>query len=123
MSRIMVVDDSNMARMVVRRCLEIAGYAEVDILEASNGKEALVQLKESSIDLVIADLNMPLMDGESLLQWMKSVPQYQDIPVIFVTSAKNSAKEEQLKNLGAFAVLGKPFHPSVLTEVLETVKL
>ncbi|MBF0286448.1 MAG: response regulator [SAR324 cluster bacterium] len=123
MERILIVDDSKVARMLIRRCLEIAGYADKEFMEAGNGKEALAELKKKTADLVIADLNMPLMDGEGLIKWMRKSSVLQDIPVIFVTSANNEARSAQLTKLGAKAILGKPIAPPRLAEVLESLNI
>lgn len=116
MKRILIVDDSNTARMVVRRCLEIAGFGDATFLEAENGKDALTILKQEPADLVVTDLNMPVMDGETFLRWVKGSPKTHDIPVVMISSAGNAAKEKQVLAMGALAVLGKPVSPGILKE-------
>jgi len=116
MKKILIVDDSTTARMVVRRCLEIVGFGDATFLEAANGKEALTILKQESADLVVTDLNMPVMDGETLLKWIKGSPKTHDIPVVMISSAGNAAKEKQVLDMGAHAVLGKPVSPEILRE-------
>ncbi len=120
MQRILVVDDSATARMFIRRCLEIAGI-EAEVVEASNGKEALALLKQNPTDVVMADLNMPLMDGETLLRWIKTTPKLQAIPVIFITSAKNTALAEQLSSQGAHTILSKPVNPATISEAFSSL--
>lgn len=114
MKTILIVDDSSTARMVVRRCLEIAGFGEARFIEAANGKEALTLLKQEPADLIVTDLNMPVMDGETFLKWVKGSPRTHDIPVVMISSAGNPAKEKQVLNLGARAVIGKPVSPEML---------
>ena len=116
---VLLVDDSTTARLFVRRCLEMSGLSEAEFFEAEHGKEALAVLKVHEIQLVIADLNMPLMNGKSLLKWMKTNKQYSHIPVIFITSAKNEASEMELLSLGAQEVLKKPISPANLAPVIE----
>ncbi len=116
--RILVVDDSGTARMFIRRCLEIIGIQGADIIEAEHGREALEKLKNDSADLVLTDLTMPVMDGETLLKWIKSNPKLCDLPVLVISSAGNEAKEEELKSLGAFGVLAKPVSPAKLNMFL-----
>ncbi|RLF53454.1 MAG: response regulator [Thermoplasmata archaeon] len=116
MKRVLIVDDSNTARMVVKRCLEIAGFMDATFLEAANGKEALTLLKQERADLVVTDLNMPVMDGETFLKWVKGSPKTHDIPVVMISSARNPAKEKQVLDMGALAVLGKPVSPEMLRE-------
>lgn len=118
MKRIIIADDSDTARMFIRRCLEIVGLREAEFIEAANGREALKFAKEESPDLLVTDLNMPVMDGETLLKWVKTSPRLVDLPVLVVTSAGNPAKEAQLKELGAFAVLNKPIAPAPLLKIL-----
>lgn len=119
MKRIVIADDSATARMVIRRCLEIIGLGEADMVEAPNGREALNRLKEEPTDLLVTDLNMPVMDGETLLKLVKGSPRLTDLPVVIVTSAGNPAKEVELTTIGAFAVLNKPISPATLLKTLE----
>ncbi len=119
MNRIVIADDSATARMFIRRCLEIIGLGEATLVEAENGREALSLLKEEDTDLLLTDLNMPVMDGATLLKWVKSSPKLHDLPVLVVTSAGNPAKEQELTALGAFGVLNKPVSPAVLLDALK----
>lgn len=118
MKRIVIADDSETARMFIRRCLEIIGLRDAQFIEAANGREALQQVKEADTDLLVSDLNMPVMDGATLLKWVKSSPRLTELPVLIVTSAGNPAKEKELLQLGAFAVLNKPIAPAPLLQVL-----
>lgn len=118
MKRIVVADDSQTARMFIRRCLEIVGFQDADIVEAANGKEALALVKEKPTDLLVTDLNMPVMDGETLVKWVKASPKVSELPVLVITSAGNPAKEAELLELGAFGVLSKPVSPPSLMEIL-----
>jgi two-component system chemotaxis response regulator CheY len=116
MNKIIIVDDSATARMIVRRCLEIAGCSDAEFIEAENGKEALALLKEHKVDFVISDLNMPIMDGEMLLKWMKASPKLNEIPLVILSSAINAAKDRVLLDMGAFAVMSKPISPAKINE-------
>ncbi|MDY0398870.1 MAG: response regulator [Desulfuromonas thiophila] len=118
MKRIVIADDSGTARMMIRRCLEIIGLQDATFEEAENGREALALVKKTATDLLVSDLNMPIMDGEALLQWVKASPKLVDLPVLIITSAGNPAKSEQLREMGAFAVINKPINPAILSEVL-----
>ncbi len=119
MKRIVIADDSTTARMLIRRCLQIVGLSETTFVEAPDGKEALELVKEESTDLLVTDLNMPVMDGQALLSRMKANPKLNEIPVLVITSAGNPAKEAELVELGAIAVLTKPVSPADLMKVLE----
>ncbi len=119
MNRIIIVDDSSSARMVIKRCVEIAGCSAAEILEAANGVEAIDLLKKYPTDLVISDFNMPEMNGMELLKRIKSSPRLHEIPVLMITSAANEQRVKELMELNAFAVLSKPISPAVLAETLE----
>ncbi len=118
MTRIIIADDSATARMFIKRCLEIIGLEDAETVEAEDGREALAAAKEQPPDLFLVDLNMPVMDGETLLKWVKASPKLCDLPVIFITSAGNPAKEAQLLEMGARCVISKPVSPPVLMKAL-----
>ncbi|MEJ2199509.1 MAG: response regulator [Desulfuromonadaceae bacterium] len=120
MKRIVIADDSATARMFIKRCLEIIGFSDATLVEAADGKEALTKIKEAPTDLVITDLNMPVMDGETLIKWIVANPKINQVPVLVVTSAGNPAKEAELLALGAMAILSKPVSPPALLEKLES---
>ena len=119
MKRIIIADDSATARMFIRRCLEIIGLGDAEIVEAEHGKEALAAAKEKLPDVLLTDLNMPVMDGETLLKWVKASPKLCELPVIVITSAGNPAKEAQLLKLGARQVINKPVSPPIMMQALD----
>ncbi|WP_051142077.1 response regulator [Paucidesulfovibrio longus] len=118
MERVIIADDSATARMVIKRCLEIAGLAGAEFLEAANGLEALELLEWGPPDLLVTDLTMPVMGGLDLLKRLKQEEEYRDMPVLVISSAKNDANARELIELGAFAVLPKPVNPAMLAEAL-----
>ncbi|BCA79096.1 response regulator [Desulfuromonas sp. AOP6] len=118
MKRIVIADDSSTARMFIRRCLEIIGLRDETFVEAANGREALAHLKEAPTDLLVTDLNMPQMDGEALLKWIRANPKLSSLPVVVITSAGNPAKEARLLELGALRVINKPVTPTILVDTL-----
>lgn len=117
--RILIVDDSGTARMLIKRCIEIAGYADADFVESKHGEEALVQLEAEKPDLVVTDLNMPVMDGMELLRRIRSREELADVPVIVVTSTGNEAREDELLREGATAILPKPVSPAVVADTMD----
>ncbi len=117
--RILIVDDSAIARSIIKRSLEICGFDETEALEAGNGNEAMETLKNEQVDIVFTDLNMPDMNGEQLLKRIKSSPKLFEIPVVIITSMKNPAKEKKLISEHAAAVLSKPLALPLLRQVLE----
>jgi len=101
--------------------MAFTGQNETEYTEAGNGKEALAKLKEFPADLVLLDLNMPIMDGATFLRWLRSSPKTNHIPVVVITSVDNAANREELLNLGATKVLSKPVAPSKLMPVLNEI--
>lgn len=122
LKRIVIADDSFTARMVIRRCLEMIGLEDAEIVEAANGKEALTKVKQAPTDLLLTDLNMPVMDGDTLIKWVKASPKLFALPVIVITSAGNPAREKNLLESGAAVVIQKPLSPAKLTESLKIIE-
>lgn len=108
---IMIVDDSSSVRDVVSIALKGAGY---DVIEASDGKDALAKLNGQKVHLIVSDVNMPNMDGISLVKEVKQHPQYKFIPIMMLTTESQDAKKEEGKEAGAKAWLVKPFQPPAL---------
>ncbi len=118
MKRIIVADDSATARMFIKRCLEIIGLDGAEIIEVEHGKQALAAAKEKPTDLLLTDLNMPVMDGETLVKWVKANPKLANLPIVVISSAGNPAKEKQLMEMGVHRVLNKPVSPPVMMDAL-----
>lgn len=119
--KIIIADDSSTARMIIKRCLEIAGFFDVEVREANDGQEALSLAKENQADLLITDLNMPNMDGRTLLKRVKASPRLTAIQVLVISSASNEAAEKELVELGALAVISKPITPSSVSQALQNI--
>jgi len=119
--RIVIADDSTTARMFIRQCLEIAGWPEAEYVEAANGREALQLLKQGTTDLLLTDLNMPIMDGRELVRRVTASPKMTGMPVVVITSSGNEARKQELLHLGANAVIRKPVNPMKIAECLEGI--
>ncbi len=118
---IVIADDSSTARMIIKRCLEIAGTADANFIEAGNGEEALKIVREQPIDLIVTDLNMPVMDGRALIRHIKASPKLTQLPILVISSVGNEASREDLIEQGAFAVIGKPISPASVAVALEDI--
>ena len=103
----LIVEESAVARKMIKRSLEIVGLQDSDFSEAENSVEALEILKDSEFDLVCTDLNMPEMDGTQLLKRIKNSPKLTDTPVI-ISSLTNATREKQLLSDHALKVFKKP---------------
>ncbi len=118
---ILIVDDSEVTRKVVRRAVVLSGLEVKGIHEAKNGIEALELLEREWIDVVIADLNMPGMGGEELVGRMAADARLAATPVIVVTSDRNQRRLEELRKRGVRAQINKPFRPETLRDAVARV--
>jgi two-component system chemotaxis response regulator CheY len=109
--KIMVVDDSNAVRQSLVFTLKGAGY---EVVEAANGVDALSLMREHSIGLFISDVNMPEMDGITLLKKIKADKDYNHTPVIMLTTEASGDMITEGKEAGAKAWMIKPFQPEQL---------
>ena len=108
---ILIVDDSASLRQVVKIALSNAGY---DVVEASDGKDALSKLGGQRYHLIISDVNMPNMDGIELLKAIKQHSTYKFTPVLMLTTESGEAKKQEGQAAGAKAWVVKPFQPQQL---------
>ena len=116
MASILAVDDSASMRQMVSFTLKGAGY---DVVEASDGVEALTIAKGRSVNLVITDVNMPNMDGISLIGELRKLPSYKFTPLLMLTTESSADKKQAGKAAGATGWIVKPFNPD---QLLATVK-
>lgn len=108
---IMVVDDSASIRQVVSIALKGAGY---EVIEACDGKDALSKMVGQKIHLIVSDVNMPNMDGITLVKEVKAHPKYKFTPIMMLTTESGDNKKAEGKAAGAKAWLVKPFQPPAL---------
>ena len=114
---VMIVDDSSSLRQVVSIVLKGAGY---EVIEAGDGDEAVAQLDGRRINLIITDVNMPRMDGITLVREVKKLPSYKFIPIMMLTTVSDEARKREGQAAGAKAWLVKPFAPAqMLTAVMK----
>ena len=115
---ILAVDDSKSILQMVSFTLKGAGF---DVSEAENGEDALTKAKSSSFNLVITDLNMPKMDGLTLIKELRASANYKFTPILMLTTESGDAMKAKGKELGATGWLVKPFDPDKLLEVVKKV--
>lgn len=108
---ILIVDDSGTTRAMIRKTLGLTKLPLGQLLEAANGAEALTLLGTHWIDLVLCDINMPVMDGHELVARMHDDPVLQTIPVAIVSTEGSEERITELRALGISAYLRKPFKP------------
>jgi len=117
MKTVMTVDDSASVRQMVAFTLKSAGYA---VIEAVDGKDALSKLK-GTVDMVVTDLNMPNMDGISLIKAIRAQAAYKFIPIVMLTTESQAGKKQEGKDAGATGWIVKPFKPEQLLAVVQKV--
>lgn len=116
MKTILAVDDSNSLRQMVVFTLKQAGY---NVLEATDGNSALGKARGQSADLVLTDVNMPGMDGITLVRELRALPAYRFTPILVLTTEAGPEKKQEGKAAGATGWIVKPFSPE---QLLSTVK-
>lgn len=117
--KILVVDDSKAMRMIVRRHIQEAGIADLEILEAANGQEALEAVRAHAPDLVFSDWNMPEMNGIDCLRALRA--EGNDVRFGFVTSESQPQMKDEAFDAGALFLIVKPFTPQSFQDVLVRV--
>lgn len=122
LSRIMVVDDSNTSRMIIKRCFQMAGESDIEFVEAEDGLDALTLLETEKVDLVVSDIKMPKMDGTTFIKKIRNHDSIKDLPVLVISSLGNEALEEELSAFNIEGILKKPLSPQKVSEFLEKMK-
>jgi two-component system chemotaxis response regulator CheY len=115
-ARVLIVDDSSVMRKIVERSLRQAGLEVQELLEASNGSEALTVVREHPVDLILSDINMPLMDGLEFVRQLRLIETAQNIPVIMITTEAGEAHVVQALSSGASGYIRKPFTAQQIKE-------
>lgn len=118
MATILAVDDSASMRQMVSFTLKGAGH---DVVEASDGKEALDKARGRQFDLVISDVNMPVMDGITLIRELRALTEYKFTPLLMLTTESGDDKKSEGKSAGATGWIVKPFNPDQLLATINKV--
>ena len=115
---ILAVDDSASLRQMVAFSLKAAGYI---VIEAVDGQDGLNKAKMKTVDLVLTDQNMPIMDGLTLIANLRQLNSYQNVPILMLTTESSDEMKQKGKAAGANGWLVKPFDPKRLIEVVQKV--
>jgi two-component system, chemotaxis family, chemotaxis protein CheY len=116
--RILAVDDSPSVRQMVKLTLSGAGY---EIVEASDGAEGLSKARASTLDMVVTDLNMPVLNGLGLIRELRKLPAYRGVPILFLTTESDPEMKQQAKAAGATGWITKPFQQDQLVAIVRKV--
>lgn len=122
--RTLIVDDSSLMRKMVERALRLAGLDMDEVLQAGNGEEALELLRAdatngSVLNLILSDVNMPVMDGLAFLEQRQKEKLAQGVPVIMITTEGNEAFVRRAIAAGAMGYICKPFVPEQIRAKIE----
>jgi len=112
---ILLVDDSASLRKMVSTTLKDAGR---EVIEAADGQEALDKAQDQPFDLVISDVNMPVMDGITLVKELRNLPDYKFIPILMLTTESSKAIKQQGKAAGVTGWIVKPFNPQKMLTIV-----
>ena len=115
---VLLVDDSSTIRKIVRIYLK---EKNCNIIEAENGLEALEKMAYSDVDMIITDLNMPMMNGMELISYIKRDMKSKDVPIIIITTEKEEDEKKKSIESGALAYIKKPFTKNILFQELNKV--
>lgn len=118
MASILAVDDSASMRQMVSFTLKGAGY---EVIEAVDGVDALNKAKGKTVNMVLTDVNMPNMDGITLIKELRKLPNYKFTPMLMLTTESSGDKKAQGKSAGATGWLVKPFNPDQLLGTIKKV--
>jgi len=116
---VMIVDDSPAMRAFIARVIDVSGLDVGKCIGASNGKEALELLHEQWIDIILTDVNMPVMNGEEFVSHLAQDELLRTIPVLVVSTDGSEHRVQRMMSLGAKAYVKKPFTPEQLRSTME----
>ena len=117
-ANVLVVDDSGVMRSMIKRTLVLSGLDIEAVYEAANGIEALAQMNAHPIGVVLLDINMPVMNGMTLLRRMRDDARLRDIPVVLASAEGSETRIAELMSAGARGCVRKPFFPEQVRDVL-----
>lgn len=115
----MVVDDSPAMREFIVRVIDVSGLDVGSCMQASNGREALDLLRVNWVDVVLTDVNMPVMNGEEFVSCMHQDHMLRTIPVLVLSTDGSDRRVQRMMSLGAKGYVKKPFSPETLRRSME----
>jgi two-component system chemotaxis response regulator CheY len=114
MKTILTVDDSASVRQMVKLTLSAAGY---QVIEACDGKDGLTQAQKNAVNMIVTDLNMPIMNGLDFIRALRQLAPYRGVPIVFLTTESDEGMKQQAKAAGATGWITKPFKQEQLLAV------
>lgn len=117
---VLIVDDSGVMRAMIWKTMRMSGVPLGNVYQAGNGQEGLDALNEHWIDLVVVDINMPVMNGEEMIDRMHESPDLKDIPIVVISTEGSETRIERLLQKGA-RFIQKPFSPETIRDTVRDV--
>jgi two-component system chemotaxis response regulator CheY len=114
--KILIVDDSAVMRKIIERALRQAGLDLGEVLEAGKGAEALLEVQKGSLDIILSDIQTPVMDGLEFLKTLPTIAAAKGVPGIMITTEGSEARVVEALSAGAKGYLRKPFTPEQVKE-------
>lgn len=114
--RALIVDDSSVMRKIVERSLRQAGIELEKVTEASNGADALAAMHDMAVDLILCDINMPVMDGLEFVREVAKLESAKGVPIVMITTEGSETHVVQALTAGARGYIRKPFTPDQVKE-------
>ena len=115
---ILIVDDANTIRQLLSMTLRNAGY---NVVEACDGQDGLTKLNGNSVNMIVTDLNMPVMNGIEFIKAVKSLPHFKFVPIVMLTTESEESKKREGQAAGAKAWIIKPFKPETIIAVVKKI--
>jgi len=115
---VLIVDDSTVMQAMILKAMRMSGMALGEIHQASNGREGLAVLADHWIDLLMLDINMPVMNGEQMLENMQQDPDLKDTPTIVISTEGSQPRINRLQAMGAHFIR-KPFTPEIIRDTVK----
>jgi len=115
---ILSVDDSASVRQMVKLTLTGAGY---QVIQANDGAEGLAMARGNAVDMVVTDLNMPVMNGLAMIRELRKLPNYVGVPILFLTTESDAEMKKEAKAAGATGWITKPFQQEQLLTLVKKV--
>ncbi len=116
--KFMIIDDSSIVRGMLKKTIGMSGIEVSEIIEATNGKEALEKLSSSWVDLAFLDINMPVMNGMEFMEQLRQDPAFKELPVVVVSTEGSQERIDRMKELAVKKYLRKPVTPEQMIEVV-----
>jgi len=114
---VLVVDDSAVARAMIVKTLRVAQIPLGEVQQAANGQEGLAALEKNWMDLIFVDINMPVMNGEEMIELVRANPAWADLPIVVVSTEGSQTRIERLLQQGV-RFIHKPFTPEAVREIV-----